>query len=669
MRRAIIGVISNGEIALATLKYSDRQEIIAQALREIQFAREYKQGKTKNWKINEDLYYGRKFFPEAARANVDLGQGAAFVHTILSKIDTPLVFKFIKRKESQMKRVKQLNALRTSDQSKDDWDIKDIVGKKQAVIYGRAIYSYYADSVDGYEAHLDNVDVYDFLVDPAAGGIDLERAMYLGSYGVVKSRDQLKQGIKDGIYLKTETNTLLEGDGNSATITPEVQNQDNRAVAAQSTWKSERNIGDKDKFVFWNWGTTWQGKRYYLLINDKLGNAIEVTPLEEKFQSELWWYWTWAAFPDLTEFWTPSFFDYVREVFMAQAVSINQLLDNAEQINKPQKVVNVSAIENLAELYTFRRNGIIKTKNQIDANKAVQIIETPTITTPIQVFNLLDQIQEKASGVTAAQQGAAQNGGDQKATIYKGNEENSADRFGYLNKSYSFGYKRFAKLYVWGVKEHLVKKIAIDILGPDGVEIQMISRRDIFRKDEEFNIMVESSTAETALSEQEKEAKLSFLSAQAAIITPPGQKPVQNPQKAYELQASIVGFDEDTIRQLQDTSNFGDADLMSEAERDIERILDGEIVKPNQIANTAYKQRFVDYMQDNQENISFEQFTMLANYVLLLDPIIARNMTRQANDLLMQQNIMNAQNPQPIDPNAPIAPGQAPQPQPLPVQQ
>uniref|UniRef100_UPI002028CD64 hypothetical protein n=1 Tax=Caballeronia sp. ASUFL_F2_KS49 TaxID=2921773 RepID=UPI002028CD64 len=92
--------------------------------------------------------------------------------------------------------------------------------------------------------------------------------------------------------------------------------------------------------------------------------------------------------------------------------------------------------------------------------------------------------------------------------------------------------------------------VAVDILGPDGVEIMEVSRRDIFRKDDEFGTMVESSNAETALSETEKRTKIAFLNAQAA-------NPIQNPQKAYELQASIAGFEEDTIKQLLDTSDYG----------------------------------------------------------------------------------------------------------------
>lgn len=609
------------------INFETRQRIIAQALQELDFARTYKQGKTKNWRTNEDLYYSRKLNTETARANVDLGQMSSFVHTLLSKIDNPLVFKFVKRKEAQLKRVKLLNALRTIDQDKDDWDIKDITGKKQALIYGRAIYSYTADSINGYKANLENVDVYDYLIDPSAGGIDIEKAFYMGRYGVVKTKTDLKKGVKDGIYLRTETTRLIEGSGNITEMNQEDVNKQNRTWDT-NVWTQQKEIANPDKYKFWEWYTTFEGTRYYLLMTESGGTAIRVEPLKELFESNMFPFWTWAAFPDLTEFWTPSYCDYVREIFMAQAISINQMLDNAEQVNKPQKLVNVMAVPNLAEL-KYRRDGYIKVNKDIDLNRAVQQLTVPSINTPIEVYNILDGIQEKTSGVTAGAKGVSD---EDKVGIYEGNQANAADRFGFLNKSYSFGYKRFAKLYEHGVREHLIKKVAVDILGPDGVEIVEVSRRDIFRKDDEFGTMVESSNAETALSETEKRTKIAFLNAQA-------MNPIQNPQKAYELQASIAGFEEDTIKQLLDTSDYGSAELMSEAERDIEALLDGEKIAPNQAANTAYKQRFVDYMKDNMEDITPDQFELLANYVLSLDEIIMQNTVRQANDILFKQQM------------------------------
>lgn len=615
-----------------------RQKIIDQALTEISFARNYKQGKVGNWKINENLYYGRKIASQSSMANVDLGEMQSHVHTILSKVDEPLVFKYTKRKKSQLQRVNRLNSLRVFDQSRDEWDIKDIAGKKQCVIYGRAVYSYFADSYDGYTPHLDPIDVYDFLIDPSAGGLFIENAQYLGNYGVVKTRTELKQGIKDGIYLKTETERLIQGSSNATEQTQEVVNKMNRTIDT-NVWKTNKEISDSDKFKFWHWGTTYEGERYYLLLNETGGEAIEVCPLKEKFASGLWWYWSYAAFVDLTEFWTPSFCDYVRELIMAKATSINQMLDNSEKINKPQRKIQSGAIENLASL-KYRREGNIIVKKDFDINKAFQIVETPAITAPLVVFDKLDNIQQRSSGVTAGDNGNAPNNSGAKATIYKGNQANSADLFGLFNRSYSFGYKSFARLYEHGVREHLIKKVAIDILGPEGIEIEEVSRKDIFWKNDKFNVMTESSNAELALSEDDKRAKLQFLSEQDKL-----KNPVQNSKKSYEYQAKIVGFTEEESRQLMDTSEFGDEELMAHAERDIELILDGKQIPPSQEATTAYKQRFVDYMTRNQDKLSTEEFDALTAYVAQLQPIIIRNMIKQANATLAAKAFQDAMNP------------------------
>ena len=602
-------------------------------MREISFARTYKQGKVKNWQINEDLYYGKKLpTEETSRANVELGRMQEFVNTLLSKIDNPLVFRYVKTKLAQLQRVENLNGIRVADQEKDNWDIKDLVGKKQGVIYGRAIYSYYAESENGYKAHLDNTDVYDFLIDPSAGGLDIERASYLGDYGVVLSRSDLKRGIRSGAFLKTETQTLLDGSGNSTEANQEVTNTYNRS-RAQDTTTTQKEISDPDKFKFWRWGTTYEGKRYYLLLSERGGTAIRVDELTDVFKSNLWWYWTYAVFPDLTEFWTPSYCDYVREIFLAQGVSINQMLDNAEEINKPQKVVNVTAIKNLAELKYQRGGNYIKAKGTDDVTKAIQLLRPPSISTPLEVFEALERIQEKASGVNANAKGTSD---EDKVGIYEGNQANTADRFGLLNKSYAFGYKRFALLHKMGVKEHLTKKTAIEILGPDGVEIREVSRRDIFRAGEDFGIQVEASNAEVALSEVEKRTKIAFLNAEA-------QNPSMNQKKAFETKARIAGFEDEDIRQLMDSSEFGDAETMAEAERDIERILDGETVKPNQNANTAYKQRFVDYLQDNEEFLTPDEVQTLFTYVESLDEIIVRNMVRKAQNEALKMKLQSIQ--------------------------
>lgn len=596
------------------------QEIRDQSLKEQVFARTYKQGKIKNWQKNEEMYYGKKTTSTESRANVDLSRMQEFVHTLLSKVKDALTFKFAKRKESQLKRVNELNSLVRFDKERDNWDIKDLVAKKQCILYGRAIYSYTAsDEKEIYLPQLENIDVYDFLIDPAAGGIDIEKAMYMGNYGVIKTRQQLETGIKSGEYIKSETQELLTGPGNNTEMP---QDESNKRVRtnAQNTTYTTKELQSNDKFKFWQWVTTYKGERYVVLLNTN-GRAIKITPLKKMFESGLYPYWTYAAFPDLTEFWTPSFADYVREMFMVQNVSINQMLDNAEAINKPQKVVNVGALEDLGQL-KYRRDGLIFTKGDFDANRVVQTLSVPSINTPIEVFNTLEAIQEKASGVTAGAKGVSDEDG--KLGIYQGNQAAAADRFALFNKSYSFGTQRFARLYENGVRENLTKKISVDLIGPNGVELVRVKRTDLFKKGDEYGLIVEASNQEVLVTLQEMQEKLKFLASQA-------MNPIINPKKSVEIQAKVAGFTAEDIRELLDTSEFGNSELMSEAERDIESLLSGELIKPNAWANNAYKQRMVDYLKDHEEDITPEQFTLIASYIRSLDKIIMGNEVRAFN--------------------------------------
>lgn len=619
------------------------EKIASQAINEISYARTYKQGKVSNWQKNEDLYYSKKIKPAESRASVSLGRMQEFVHTLLSKIDNPLIFKFVKRKNAQLKRVEMLNALRESDANNDNWDIKDIVGKKQAIIYGRAIYTYYADSINGeYKSHLEPIDVYDFLIDPSCGGIDIEEAKYMGNYGVCLTKKDLKDGLKSKNFLRYAVDELLNGSGNADESSQEETNKKTRMYGQNTVGNKE--IGDPNKYKFWRWITTYQedGERYYLLIDNsgrciRCEKLVDMFPPTKDFPNGAFPFWTWAAFPDLTEFWTPSYCDYAREIFMAQDVSINQMLDNAEAINKPQKVVDVTAIENLAEL-KYRRDGIIKTKGGVDVNKAIQFIQTPSINTPIQVFNILEMIQEKASGVTSGAKGVSDEDG--KVGIYEGNQAAAADRFGLLNKSYSFGYKRFAKLYELGVRENLIKRQAIDIIGPNGIEQVKVKRSDIFRKNDDFSVLVEASNAETMASIQDRTLKSNFLAQNA-------MNEIVNKKKSFEISAKNVGFTEDEIDQLLDVSVYGNSEIMSECDRDIEGIIEGEEVKPNRKANNAYKQKMVNYLADHQEDMTMEQFSTMAMYIDSLEEIIYKNEARALQTEKLNMLRANAGNPMP----------------------
>lgn len=616
-----------------------RDEIERKALQQIQHCRIAKQGKITNWQKNESMYYDIQKPVTETRANVNLGRMQEFVHTLQSKINKQKVFKFTKRKEAQIRRVERLNALRDADRNTGHWNMKMLVGGKQLLMYGREVYSYYADAIDKkYKSHFGNVDVYDFLIDPKSGGIDMDRARFLGDYGVIYQRHELEDGIESGLFLENETRELLENSSATGTESNQEENNKRNRTSAQNTIRNIE-LNDEDEFKFWRWFTTYKGERYYLLLQEKTGGLIRIEKLTdimsptEEVPLGMWPYWSNAAFPDMTEFWTPSYCDYVREIFMAQEVSIDQMLDNSEAVNKPMKVVNTSAIEDLAKL-KYRRDRIIPTKGNFDANRAVQILQTPPIQGPILVFDKLEQIQEKSSGVNATAKGTAGQRGDEKATIYLGNKQETDGRFDLLDFSRSHGMNRFARLYEIGVRDNLTKKKAVDILGPQGIETEEISRKDIFRKGDEFLVMIEDTEAEANMNVQLNAIKINFINGE---LSNPAMKGQVNPRKAFEIKAKIAGMTDEEIKELTDVSEFGNQALMAEAARDIERLLDDEDLEPNEAANNAYKQKFVDFMRDQKENMDMDQFARFVAYVKSLDEVIAANEARAVNTYAINQ--------------------------------
>lgn len=425
---------------MATIKPNIRDEIATLSLSQIDFCREKKEIKRTNWYKNEDLYYSKKINLSTERANVNLNEAQSFVQTFLSKINTPFNWRYIKGDEADLEAAKIMNAIREKDAKLGNWNYKAMLARTQLVIYGRYIFEYHADSIDNkYKSHLSNVDVYQFLIDPSCGGDDIEKAWFMGRGGIIKTRKQIEEGVRKGIYLRKEAEELLSGDGQDQE-TKEDEDTRNRYITMIN---GDRVMHSKDNYNFFEWYTTYNGERYYCLISE-YGKMLKCCLLTDIFPTGKYPFWTVAAYPDLTEFWTPSPLDGVREAIMAKSVAINQMLDNAEAINRPMRAFDVGAVENPA-LLKFRKDGLIPVKTGFDVQKAIQTLPVIPLNTSIEVYDKLDIIIATQSGVT---NGARGNASEDKVGIYEGNQANAADRFALVQESEANGQKRFAELYL-----------------------------------------------------------------------------------------------------------------------------------------------------------------------------------------------------------------------------
>lgn len=610
------------------IKKETRDAISAQIRDEIQFARNAKKPKLLGWHKNEDLYYSNKKTVSDERANVNLNEAQGFVNAFLAKINNPFNFKFVKGEEADLKAAQVTNAIKDKDAKIGRWNFKAMLARTQLIIYGRYIFEYHADSTGGYKSHLTNVDVYQFLIDPSCGGEDIEKAFYMGRGGIVRSKKDIQAGIKSGKYLRTEGNELISGTGNLSTQTQEDVDASNRWVALTT---SDKVLDRVDQWKFWEWYTTYEGERYYALYTEDGGKIIRLEKLTDVFKSGKYPFFSAAAYPDLTEFWTPSPLDGVREAIMAKAVSINQMLDNGEAINRPMKAFDVDAVKNPA-LLKYRKDGLIPVKGGTNVNEAIQFFPTTPIQTAIQVFEKLGEIIDINSGVTDAAKGHAS---ETQVGIYEGNQAAAADRFSLISDSEADAQQRFAELYLHGLDEHLTSKVAVEMIGIEGVEFAEVGRKDI-KRNSNFDVMVVTAGTEERMQTTEKRNKLTFLSSKGNDMSG-----LYNKKVLGEMEATIAGFSYDEIKYMLDTKNDGTSELMAECAEDIQEMLTGKIIPVNDMANTAYMQKIKDYMRDEQEYFMKHPLTLaiFTDYMGRLGPVIMQNMTSEMNKQLTSEGL------------------------------
>jgi len=605
-----------------------RETITSRIQNEIYVARTAKRARVSSWHKNEKLLEESDTFKKEGdtRSQIALHKMNGYTQTILSKIDDPLIFKFLHNKIASKRKVEKYNAIRELDANKDNWDFKDLLGKDYGIFYGRAIYFYHAtgDKTEDYQAHLDLIDPYDFLIDPKSGGLDIEKARYMGHYNVRFSKTELEDGAKTGKFIKDAVKELTQGEAqNGGEVNEEDLNKKNRYSKYAKQISSLDTTGGDD-YIFWAWITTYEGERYYTLYSET-GVVVKMVKLTDIVPSGKFPYWTWACFPKADEFWTQSYADIARDVIQGQSVAVNQMMDNADRINNPQRIINTTALIDENEL-RFKKRGFIRANS--DVSGVVQDVSTPSIETPLAVYETLDTILQLNSGVTGATQGIAE---EDKVGIYEGNQVATADRFNLLNKSYSNGNRRFAMLWKEGVDNHLNKDMAIKLVGPDGIEMEMFTEEDKL-DDNDVDITIESGNSEAQTSQEALKTKIMFLDKyQGAVFI--------NPKVMFEIEADIVGIKKDEVKRLLSLDDSS-ADVQVEAYRDIEDLIEGKEIEPNEIADTTYAQIVLDYMKNQKENLSNKQYTALEQYLGSLQQIIIRNMTAKAQQDIARQAML-----------------------------
>src|ERR1044072_5435724 len=250
---------------------SEQEQIVNQARAEYKAGLDYRHQREAAWKQAEDQYFNKQVKSLKQRYNVPIPIVPGFVETLLSKIDDPPTIKYEEAEDADYKAVQKVNAFYQFESGKDDhdWDMIDLDGKKQAILYGRAIAKYYAQSKPEYKSNLELVDVYDFIADPIGGG-NLEKHRFVMQDNLFKSKAELAAGVETMGYDKAAVEKVI-----NATSQDKIVDNDNQYRSKQSRLMAlgidgiTYNYAGQALYKFVEAGTTWKGVRYYVLFNNE----------------------------------------------------------------------------------------------------------------------------------------------------------------------------------------------------------------------------------------------------------------------------------------------------------------------------------------------------------------------------------------------------------------
>lgn len=557
------------------LSKTKREALLTQVIEERSHALKYRQKRENKWAEVDDLYFGKKKASLVTRANIHIPKVYGTIETFISKTDDPPYIYFEAMEEGDRPKAPKLNALLKHFSNKEDWELKDIMAKKQAAMYGRTIYKKFSDSKGGFSDYLDVIDVLDYLIDPMAGGVSpMTSAKYMGQENLIRSKYELRDDIYDQAAVKRLARKLSADSEADSSQSP-------KQIRRSALNLSQAVLTSQDSLVLTEWYTHFEGEKYYVLFSPDYMEAVRVEKLSEIIGADEFPFASWAVYPTLSEFWTPGLGELMIETNKVQNIIMSQVIDNNAFRNYGMKAYDATKVPKKSQL-TPRPMGIIGVNG--NPNEIIKDITFPDLSNALATYRMLDGIFDSEVGMTSQAKGTP-NTKRMSATEFAGLLDQTADRLFTANKTYSNCLKRVAYLFLIGVEQNLKRNQRVRILGAGGYEWKEVSAKDAKGQ---FDILISSGITEEQNKNMERDRFREYLRDARANER-------LNQKFLDEKEAQVMGMDQGEIERLLNPEMEGDWEIIAEAAAENEEMLSKDI-KPNKGATSGHVQKHLDYV-------------------------------------------------------------------------
>lgn len=600
-------------------------EITRIAIKQLETSETFRQPRLKTIRENEDMVAGVVKPALQGRYNVPFDGviASGFVETMVAQNNQPPRLEFSDPKGSNAQSVKKIQALWESDTkvSKQNWAKKDRLSKRLAAVANIGIFEYYASSKGGYKGYLLNIDHYDFHCEPN-GGAELEDHLFKGVYNQFRTVSEVEAFAKSGYYNAGQVQKLFSAySSKDHKMNEEMHRNKVERLNAIGLDTESNNYTGVQVYNTARWVTRYKGEDYYLEFDYRSGIWLKCSPIKDVFKSGVCPWVVWTPVEHAFSLWTGGLFDQIAPVAESIRINLNEILNNNRKRNWDMKAVDGKMFPDISQL-NWRQDGVVV--GNIEMGQSLQNgiyrFETPEISGALNLNQYLNDFLGINTGVSDQTKGESS---QDTLGIAKINEMYVSKRMKLIGDSYTEAYGKLGFRWDWGLHEHLDDEQSVRVLGASGAQMERVLKEDT---DPDYDITVKTSLDDLTATQQERDRKASAMERLSA--NPVAMQSI-NTNWYIEQELLIGGWDAEDAKRALDKTNDATDEIISSAEKNIERIMEGKEPKFARNATTGYLQRITNFMNDN-ENLSKEQLAKLQEHFDEHVPVAEENKAREA---------------------------------------
>jgi hypothetical protein len=611
---------------------SKEDKIVAIAVKQLHTSEEFKQPRMKEIHENEDMVAGVVKPALAGRYNVPFDSviGSGFVETLVAQVNKSPRLDFVDPKGSNAQSVKKVQALWEFDSSttRQNWAKQDRLSKRLAAVANIGIFEYYAEKgKEGYKGNLCVIDHYDFHCEPN-GGADLETHLFKGVYNQFQTVDEVKRLGDSGYYKKAQVNSLLRAySDKDYKMNEDMHRNKIDRMSAMSLDIDQHSYVGVSVLNLARWVTQYEGEDYYLVFDYNSGIWLKCDPLKNVFGLNQSPWVVWTPVEHAFNLWAPGLFDQIKPVAEAIRINLNEILNNNRKRNWDMRAVDQKMFPDVSKL-NWRQDGVVAANVPMGQSitNGIYHFQTPEISGALNLNQYLNDFLGINTGISDQTKGESS---QDTLGIARINELQVSKRMKLIGDSYTDAYAEIGLRWDWGLYEHIDNKQAVKVIGPNGAEMETVLKDDC---EPDYDIRVITALDDVIDTERDRERKAS---AMERLANNPLAIQLLNPKWYIEQELLVGGWSQEDVKRAMDTKNDATDEVISAAEKNIERILQGKEPKRARNATTGYLQRILNFMADN-ENLKPKQLDALQKHFDEHVQIADENKARQAQGVAGQ---------------------------------